>query len=406
MSYFPWLLLAGFAVGLTTGLLIKTLRAKSNRELAEELFRQQTQLQSGQMNTIIDHLKASFGQLSLEALSQSTSEFIKLAQARLATEREMGRRDLDEKKGLIDQQLSRLNGELESLAAAMQEFEKDRAQKYGELASQLRHATAQTQLLMQTTATLREALVNTKARGQWGERMAEDVLRMAGFIENINYRKQKAIEGSRSRPDYTFILPRNLMLNMDVKFPLDNYLRFLETTSESDRARYLSGFLRDVRQRIKEVTSRDYINQEQNTVDYVLLFIPNEQIYAFVQEQDPALLDTSLQQRVILCSPMTLFAILAVVRQAIDNFALENTSREIMSLLGSFRKQWEEFGKKLDSLGKSLNSAMNDYELLTTTRRRQLETPLNKIEELRGRQQGENLAKQGEPAVDEISEIP
>jgi len=103
-----------------------------------------------------------------------------------------------------------------------------------------------------------------------------------------------------------------------------------------------------------------------------------------VQENDHSIFDDGLRQHVIVCSPMTLFAVLAVVRQSIDNFTLERTSQEIMQLIGSFRKQWDEFIKKMESLGKSLTAAQNDYEALVTTRKRMLEVPLQKIEVLRG----------------------
>ena len=232
-------------------------------------------------------------------------------------------KELDAKKSLIDQQLQRMTSELENVSKLMKELEKDRIEKFGELTSQLKVASEQTTSLMQTTNMLRETLASTKARGQWGERMAEDVLRLAGFIENVNYSKQKAIEGVGSRPDFTFMLPRGLKVNMDVKFPLDNYIKFLEVSSESEKEKYRNDFLRDVKARIKEVTTREYINPEQNTVDYVLLFIPNEQIYAFIHEQDSSILDDGIKNRVIFCSPITLFAVLAVIRQAVDNFALE-----------------------------------------------------------------------------------
>jgi DNA recombination protein RmuC len=138
-----------------------------------------------------------------------------------------------------------------------------------------------------------------------------------------------------------------------------------------------------VRSRIKEVTTKDYINPEQNTVDYVLLFIPNEQIYSFIHAQDSSIMDEAIRNRVIFCSPITLFAVLAVIRQAVDNFALEKTSSEILSLLGVFRKQWEEFLGKLETLGKRIEDTQKEYESLTTTRRRQLEKPLQKIDDLR-----------------------
>ena len=213
--------------------------------------------------------------------------------------------------------------------------------------------------------------------------MAEDVLRCAGFIENVNYLKQKTIEGIGSRPDFTFLLPQNLKLNMDVKFPLDNYVKFLEADSDSERAKFRNDFLRDVRSKINEVSTREYINPEQNTVDYVLLFIPNEHIYAFIHEQDRPILDESIKNKVVFCSPVTLFAILAVIRQAVDNFALEQASNEILSLFGAFKKQWNEFLKKLDLVGRRIGDAQKEYDALITTRRRKLEKPLSKIDSLR-----------------------
>lgn len=353
-------LVAGVVIGLVAAFALRVVQARTTRGLAEEM-------------------KASFGNLSLEALSK----FVDIAKSRLDSERAASAQELDAKKGLIDQQLERMTSELEKVSVLVKDLEKDRVEKFGQLASQLRTTTEQTATLVQTTSALREALASTKARGQWGERMAEDVLRLAGFVENVNYVKQKAIAAAGARPDFTFLLPRKLTLNMDVKFPLDNYLRFLEAKSEPEEAKYRGDFLRDVKARIKEVATRDYINPEQNTVDSVLLFIPNEQIYAFIHEQDSSILDDGIKNGVVFCSPLTLFAILAVIRKAVDNFALEQTSNEILSLLGAFKKQWDEFLAKLELVGKRIGDAQREYDALTTTRRRQLEKPLNKIEDLR-----------------------
>jgi DNA recombination protein RmuC len=376
-------LLAGIVVGLVAAILLKKRQEKAVRVLAEELLRAGEAQRQASLETVVKNMEASFGRLSLDALSKSTEEFLKLAKAKLDSERDVGAKELESKKRLIDQQLVQMTNELEKITKEIHGFEKDRIEKYGELAQQLRATTEQTAALAQTTTTLREALASTKARGQWGERMAEDVLRLAGFLENVNYLKQKTIEGLGSRPDFTFLMPRNFKLNMDVKFPLDNYVRYLEAASETDKVKFRNDFLRDVKAKIKEVTSREYISAEQNTVDCVLLFIPNEQIYAFIHEQDRAILDDGVTNRVMICSPLTLFAILAVIRKAIDNFTLEQTSQEILSLYGAFKKQWDEFIKRLDLVGKRIADAQKEYEILTTTRRRQLEKPLNRIEDLR-----------------------
>ncbi|MEA3224224.1 MAG: DNA recombination protein RmuC [Thermodesulfobacteriota bacterium] len=402
MSWLPIFiaLFSGFVLGLIVAFALRLFQRATAKELAGELFRESEARRQANIDAIMENVKASFGSLSLDALSKSTEEFLKLAKSRLESEREVGIKELDAKKGLIDQQLQRMASELENVSKLMKELEKDRVEKFGQLASQLKVAGEQTTSLMQTANMLREALASTKARGQWGERMAEDVLRLAGFIENVNYSKQKIIEGIGSRPDFTFMLPHGLKVNMDVKFPLDNYSRFLEAGLESEKEKYRNDFLRDVKARIKEVTTREYINPEQNTVDYVLLFIPNEQIYAFIHEQDSSILDDGIKNRVIFCSPITLFAVLAVIRQAVDNFALEQTSNEILSLLGAFKKQWGEFLKKLELLGKRIGDAQREYEALTTTRLRQVERPLNKIEYLRTQRELEIAPDEAESPPD------
>jgi DNA recombination protein RmuC len=332
---------------------------------------------------VLEQIKNSFGQISMEALAKSSEELIKLSQMKLDAERQISSKELENKKNLIDEELKVLNKRLEDVSALVQNLEKDRANKFGQISQLMEEVGRQNKDLTDITSKLRQALSSTKARGQWGERMAEDVLNMAGFIENINYLKQKSLSSSSLRPDFTFLLPNDLKLNMDVKFPLNNYLKYIEAPSESDKNMYCNKFLSDVKARIKEVTSKDYIDPEENTVDYVLLFIPNEQIYSFINEKAKDIIDEAIKNRVIICSPITLFAVLAVIRQAIDNFALEKTSNEILSLLGTFKKQWHLFASKFEKLGKRIDDVQGEYESLNTTRVRQLEKPLSQIEELR-----------------------
>ncbi len=290
---------------------------------------------------------------------------------------------LENTKNLIGHQFTDIKAELEKVSGLVSAIEKDREKKFGELSSHLKNAGEQTAALLQTTQTLNEALANSRARGQWGQRMAEDVLRLAGFAENINYLMEKTIEGIGSRPDITFLLPKNLKLNMDVKFPYDNYMRFLESDQESDRERFKGAFFKDVKAKLKEITSRDYINPQQNTVDYVILFVPNEQIFNFIHAEDSSIIDEGLQKKVILCSPITLFAVLAVIRQAVDNFSLEQTSKEILSIMGTFKAQWDKFSQTLERMGKRIDDARDEYDALVTTRKNQLERPLNRMDSLR-----------------------
>lgn len=327
-------------------------------------------------------LTERFSALSAEVLERNNRSFLTLARQQLAGAQEKAAHELEGKKSLIDQQLQSMVGELGKVRELVGDFERDRQAKFGALAAQLQRSNEGMAALQEVTHGLRQALSSTKARGQWGERMAEDVLHLAGFIENVNYRKQRAIDGG-GIPDFTFLLPQDQALYMDVKFPLDNYLRYLDADSELERKRHRDEFLRDVRQRVKELATRDYPGRAGAALDCVLLFIPNEALYAFIQEHDASILEEALRHKIVCCSPLTLFAVLAVIRQAADNFRLERTSNEILGLLGAFDKQWHAFVDRMDKLDRSLNTARKDYDELVGTRRRQLERPLEKIKALR-----------------------
>jgi DNA recombination protein RmuC len=113
------------------------------------------------------------------------------------------------------------------------------------------------------------------------------------------------------------------------------------------------------------------------------MFIPNEQVYSFINEADRTIMDEALKQKVVLCSPFTLYAVLSVIRQAIENFNLERTASEILNLLSEFSKQWDVYKEKFRIMGERLDAAKKEYDILVTTRGNMLEKPLKKIEEIR-----------------------
>ena len=301
----------------------------------------------------------------------------------------------------LGQQVTSMGTELTELRKLVAQLQKERASQHGQLIEGLAATAEQQKALARTTEQLRQALASPKARGQWGERMAEDVLRVAGFREGVNYRKQTRIEGGTT-PDFTFFLPHEQLLHMDVKFPVDNYLRFLEADSEHEAASRRTQFLRDVRDRLKELTTRGYAEGD-STVGYLLLFIPNESVYGFVHEHDAELLDVALRNRVVLCSPSTLFAVLGVVRQAMDNFMVERTSDEILRCLATFGEQWQKFAGQIDKVERNLATLNNSFGELSGPRRRQLERQLDRLDEVRSRVSGDDELAATRPHLREVA---
>ena len=375
-------ILLSLVVGAAIVIVITVIRKPQERALAAQLIEDARKQNDASLETVTDQLKTAFAALSRDALSGNTDDFLKLAKTKLEGQLADGEKSLDGKKKLIDAQLHEMTAKLATLNTLIQSTEKQRAQAYGALSGQIKDSTQATNMLHETTAQLRSALSNPQRRGQWGERMAEDVLRLAGFVEGINYTKQETVADGK-RPDFTFALPDNRRLHMDVKFPLSNYLRMLDADDDETRATFTAQFLKDVRMRVKEVTDRTYIDTAGGTLDYVLVFIPNEQVYGFIHEHDSSILDDSLRNKVVLCSPMTLYAILAVVRQSTDQFRLEQNSKQILELLAEFKKQWGKYVDVMDAMGKRLDDAVKEYGKLVGVRTRQLDRQLDKIDDLR-----------------------
>jgi len=375
--------MAGMVMGATGALVFVSVRWQNAEGLARSILDETDRHRSAEFDRLSDHMKDSFGALSLQALYRNSEEFLKMARETLGNQMEMGGRELESKKALIDQVLGGMKGDLLKVQELITTFEKDREQKFGELKFQMGHAAEQTRMLRETAEGLRSALTNTKIRGQWGERMAEDVLRASGLVEGVNYVKQETQESTGKRPDYTFFLPGGKKVHMDVKFPLDNYLRFMEAEGDEERERCKTQFLRDVRLRIRDVSTREYVRPEDQTVDCLIVFIPNEQVFAFIHECDATIMDEAMARQVVLCSPVTLYAVLAVIRRGVENFQLEKTASRILTLFSSFYRQWNGFVGTMERMGKKIEEAQREYEALVSVRRNQLERSLLKIEEMR-----------------------
>jgi DNA recombination protein RmuC len=340
-----------------------------------------------QSRQMLDEVRAQAASERDAAIRAALEQSAVLTREALGAQSAAAQADLDAKKALIEVRLGQVHDDvgiqLARVESQLADLSRSSAVSLGRVSEQLELHASTTRSLADTTQGLREALANSKTRGQWGERMAEDVLRLAGFVEHVNYEKQIAVEGGRSIPDFTFMLPKGHVLYMDVKFPLTAYLRYLQATTDDERSRERAQFLRDVRVKVKELAKRDYLDRARVSCDQLLLFIPNESVSAFIYESDPTIVDDALRDKIVFCSPLTLFAMLGVIRQAFDTVMLEQTSDEVLRLVGALRTQFDKYTEAVDKMGKRLESVQTAYDDLNGTRRRALERPLARVDELR-----------------------
>ncbi len=221
------------------------------------------------------------------------------------------------------------------------------------------------------------------------------------MIEGIHYRRQlKQIEG-QLKPDITLLLPNNRVVPVDVKFPYAAIQKMANADTKAAKELHLKQFASDVKVKIDKVA--EYINPSENTLDYAILFVPNEMIFSFINQQLPTLIDQALAKRVIIVSPFTFLIVARTVMESYRNFMIGDRLKEVVKAVDEFGKEWSVFKTKFDKYGRSLDTLRSDYDELTGTRVRQMEKRIGKINKL---SQGTLLAEAIESADDDVDETP
>jgi DNA recombination protein RmuC len=285
-------------------------------------------------------------------------------------------------KGMLSDHNKLLNQTIKGLEKQLDGARKDAGslrEQNAAIREQLANTAKITEGLQTSTEGLKNLLSNNRLRGDWGEQIAEDLLLAAGFVEKLNFTKQ-TVSGS-GRPDFTIFLPDGYKLNVDAKFPFDDLITYQEAESAEDKRRALSAFRHTVKSKIKELASREYINPEEQTLDFVVMFIPNEMIFSFIYEKVPDINQYANQHKVILAGPFGFTAVLRLVLQAHKNFHHEKSLQQIIGLISRFQDEYGRFGDALEKLGKQIDTTKNTFSEIEGTRARQLTKVVRQISE-------------------------
>lgn len=305
-----------------------------------------------------------------EALKNASQHLITLADQKIGT-------DLHNKKQAIEELVNRALTEIEKNNKKMDEVEKTRIGSFSTLTEKLEEQKVLTHQLKTTTEGLKNVLSNNQMRGQFGEQVAEDLLKMSGFVSGVSYDKQ--VSGDSSRPDFTVYMPDGVKINVDAKFPYQNLVKMSETDDKSQKEAAKKQFEQDIKTKIKEVTSREYINPEKNTVDFVILFIPNEMIFSFIYDRFPEVWQDAMSKKVILAGPFSFTAILRMVHQAYDNFRYQKNVANIIGYIKKFAEEFDSYNKGFKDIGTRIDALQKQYTAVDTTRTKQLVKIVNKI---------------------------
>jgi len=212
-------------------------------------------------------------------------------------------------------------------------------------------------------ASLQEILRSPKLRGGLGELFLGDLL--SQILPPAHYSLQYRFK-SNEAVDAVIKLGHNLV-PVDAKFPLENFKRVIEVSSEEEQRAAKRKFISDVKKHIDAISGK-YILPDEGTFDFALMYIPAENVYYELIIKDEAidteksLLNYSFAKRVIPVSPNSFYAYLQTILLGLKGLHIEERAQEILTnlarLSGDFRKFQEEF----ELVGKHLTNTKSRYD--------------------------------------------
>jgi len=307
-----------------------------------------------------------------DALLKAQDHLIATTKERLEGERERNAGEMEHKKELIGSLIEEVRRDIHLKSKELKESEESRIATFSALAREMELQRTVIADLRSSTEELKRVLSNNQMRGAFGEQVAENLLKMAGFVIGQDYVFNKEQESADTRPDFTIFLPDRTKINIDVKFPFAALIKMFATENKEERDQYHRQFETDVKQKIKQVSTRDYINPEDKTVDFVILFIPNEMIFSYIYDQLGTVWEDAMKKKVIFAGPFSFTAILRMVKQAYANFRYQENLHQVIGLIQKFEIEYEKYREAVDTLGSRIDSAHKQFGVVASTRDRVL----------------------------------
>ena len=297
-------------------------------------------------------------------------------------------------KGIVSEIIENEESQIYKLLNKSDQTVKEFLEKTGEIKSSITGVDQQTRNLI-------SVLNNNQSRGQWAEFQVEDLLEIMEYKESIHYETQKRM-ASGTIPDFTFFLPDNKTINMDSKFPLTNYMEIAKLNRDLDNEKLDEIARREITESIKnknkefldkaiktkidETSSREgYISAEEGTVDFVLMYIPLENLYHFLLTSEIGanrlpVIQYAFSKKVILVSPQTLIAYLETIRHSMKLFSLQTDTKNILVTHEKVKIEIRKFIESFDDVTKRLDQTVKSFDTLKTTRVNKLEKSFEELD--------------------------
>jgi len=340
------------ALGIVVGWLAASQKAKTEVIRSEErlaAIENGRELMATQMESVASRVTR-----------QNSEDFLKLAEARLGKVNAEAEKDHVARRNEIESLLAPMSKSLEDLEKFSKDLEKERIGAYAGIKRQIETLGDRADKLGTEASNLSTALrKSSNVRGDWGEVALRNLLEMAGMTKHTDFLEQKGAGGLI--PDMVVRLPGDGAIPIDAKTSGKHYLEALELEEGDARKAKLVQHAKAMRERVTDLTRKEYLSKVNGRADFVVMFVPSEALISVAFEVDPSLHSDAMDRGVVITSPASLIALLRTAALYWQQVRFAEEAQDVVEVAQEFYRRMAVWSEHFSKVGEGLDKATDFY---------------------------------------------